>query len=112
MAKAHGAPLGANGTKLPLGLPPEIAPLLGARAAFAGTASDFKNFLRTKSARPAPPILSATWPLAILRRRNRSRRSNCLARKSFPISQVSLQAAFPALYLGRSAPSCVKRTGT
>ena len=34
-----------NGTKLPLGLPPEIGPLLAARAAFAGTASEFNNFL-------------------------------------------------------------------
>jgi alkanesulfonate monooxygenase SsuD/methylene tetrahydromethanopterin reductase-like flavin-dependent oxidoreductase (luciferase family) len=34
-----------NGTKLPLGLPQEIGPLLEARAAFAGTASDFKRFL-------------------------------------------------------------------
>ena len=34
-----------NGTKLPLGLPPEIGPVLAARAAFAGTASEFKNFL-------------------------------------------------------------------
>jgi alkanesulfonate monooxygenase SsuD/methylene tetrahydromethanopterin reductase-like flavin-dependent oxidoreductase (luciferase family) len=35
-----------NGTKLPLGLPPEIGPLLEARAAFAGTASEFRNFLQ------------------------------------------------------------------
>ena len=34
-----------NGTKLPLGLPPEIGPLLDARAAFAGTVSEFKSFL-------------------------------------------------------------------
>ena len=34
-----------NGTKLPLGLPPEIGPLLAARAAFAGTVSEFKTFL-------------------------------------------------------------------
>jgi alkanesulfonate monooxygenase SsuD/methylene tetrahydromethanopterin reductase-like flavin-dependent oxidoreductase (luciferase family) len=34
-----------NGTKLPLGLPPEIGPLLDARAAFAGTVSEFKDFL-------------------------------------------------------------------
>ena len=34
-----------NGTKLPLGLPPEIGPLLDARAAFAGTGSEFKEFL-------------------------------------------------------------------
>ena len=34
-----------NGTKLPLGLPPEIGPLLAARTAFAGTASEFKSFL-------------------------------------------------------------------
>jgi alkanesulfonate monooxygenase SsuD/methylene tetrahydromethanopterin reductase-like flavin-dependent oxidoreductase (luciferase family) len=35
-----------NGTKLPLGLPPEIGPLLAARAAFAGTARDFKGYLQ------------------------------------------------------------------
>lgn len=35
-----------NGTKLPLGLPPEIGPLLAARAAFAGTVSEFRNFLQ------------------------------------------------------------------
>jgi alkanesulfonate monooxygenase SsuD/methylene tetrahydromethanopterin reductase-like flavin-dependent oxidoreductase (luciferase family) len=35
-----------NGTKLPLGLPPEIGPLLEARAAFAGTVGEFKNFLQ------------------------------------------------------------------
>jgi hypothetical protein len=35
-----------NGTKLPLGLPPEIGPLLAAKAAFAGTVGDFKSFLR------------------------------------------------------------------
>jgi alkanesulfonate monooxygenase SsuD/methylene tetrahydromethanopterin reductase-like flavin-dependent oxidoreductase (luciferase family) len=34
-----------NGTKLPLGLPPEIGPLLEARQAFAGTISGFKSFL-------------------------------------------------------------------
>lgn len=34
-----------NGTKLPLGLPPEFGPLLAARAGFAGTVSDFKTFL-------------------------------------------------------------------
>ena len=34
-----------NGTKLPLGLPPEIGPLLAARAAFAGTVTDFKTYL-------------------------------------------------------------------
>ncbi len=34
-----------NGAKLPLGLPPEIGPMLAARAAFAGTVNDFKNFL-------------------------------------------------------------------
>jgi alkanesulfonate monooxygenase SsuD/methylene tetrahydromethanopterin reductase-like flavin-dependent oxidoreductase (luciferase family) len=34
-----------NGTKLPLGLPPEIGPLLGARTAFAGTVGEFKHFL-------------------------------------------------------------------
>jgi alkanesulfonate monooxygenase SsuD/methylene tetrahydromethanopterin reductase-like flavin-dependent oxidoreductase (luciferase family) len=34
-----------NGTKLPLGLPPEIGPLLAARTAFAGTAGEFKSFL-------------------------------------------------------------------
>jgi alkanesulfonate monooxygenase SsuD/methylene tetrahydromethanopterin reductase-like flavin-dependent oxidoreductase (luciferase family) len=36
-----------NGTQLPLGLPPEpeIGPLLKARAAFAGTVSEFKKFL-------------------------------------------------------------------
>jgi alkanesulfonate monooxygenase SsuD/methylene tetrahydromethanopterin reductase-like flavin-dependent oxidoreductase (luciferase family) len=34
-----------NGTKLPLGLPPEIGPLLSARAAFAGTVTDFKTYL-------------------------------------------------------------------
>jgi alkanesulfonate monooxygenase SsuD/methylene tetrahydromethanopterin reductase-like flavin-dependent oxidoreductase (luciferase family) len=35
-----------GGTKLPLGLPPEIGPLLEARAAFAGTVSEFRNFLQ------------------------------------------------------------------
>jgi alkanesulfonate monooxygenase SsuD/methylene tetrahydromethanopterin reductase-like flavin-dependent oxidoreductase (luciferase family) len=35
-----------NGSKLPLGLPPEIGSLFAARAAFAGTVSDFKNFLQ------------------------------------------------------------------
>jgi alkanesulfonate monooxygenase SsuD/methylene tetrahydromethanopterin reductase-like flavin-dependent oxidoreductase (luciferase family) len=35
-----------GGTKLPLGLPPEIGPLLAARAAFAGTVSEFRNFLQ------------------------------------------------------------------
>jgi alkanesulfonate monooxygenase SsuD/methylene tetrahydromethanopterin reductase-like flavin-dependent oxidoreductase (luciferase family) len=35
-----------NGTKLPLGLPPEIGPLLAAGTAFAGTVGDFKSFLR------------------------------------------------------------------
>jgi hypothetical protein len=35
-----------NGSKLPLGLPPEIGPLLAANAAFAGTAEDFETFLR------------------------------------------------------------------
>lgn len=34
-----------HGTKLPLGLPPEIGPLLQIGAAFAGTASEFKNFV-------------------------------------------------------------------
>jgi len=34
-----------NGTKLPLGLPPDIGPLLAARAAFAGTPGEFKTFL-------------------------------------------------------------------
>jgi alkanesulfonate monooxygenase SsuD/methylene tetrahydromethanopterin reductase-like flavin-dependent oxidoreductase (luciferase family) len=34
-----------NGTKLPLGLPPEIGPLLQVGTAFAGTASDFKSYL-------------------------------------------------------------------
>ena len=34
-----------NGTKLPLGLPPEIGPLLAARAAFAGTVTEFKTYL-------------------------------------------------------------------
>jgi hypothetical protein len=34
-----------NGTKLPLGLPPEIGPLLAARTAFAGTVAEFKMFL-------------------------------------------------------------------
>ena len=34
-----------NGMKLPLGLPPEIGPLLQAGAAFAGTAAGFKVFL-------------------------------------------------------------------
>jgi len=34
-----------NGTKLPLGLPPEIGLLLEARAAFAGTASGFKDYV-------------------------------------------------------------------
>jgi alkanesulfonate monooxygenase SsuD/methylene tetrahydromethanopterin reductase-like flavin-dependent oxidoreductase (luciferase family) len=35
-----------NGSKLPLGLPAEIGPLFAARAAFAGTVSDFKNFMQ------------------------------------------------------------------
>jgi hypothetical protein len=35
-----------NGTKLPLGLPPEIGPLLDVRAAFAGTVNEFKDFLQ------------------------------------------------------------------
>jgi alkanesulfonate monooxygenase SsuD/methylene tetrahydromethanopterin reductase-like flavin-dependent oxidoreductase (luciferase family) len=35
-----------HGTTLPLGLPPEIGPLLQAAAAFAGTASKFKTFVR------------------------------------------------------------------
>jgi alkanesulfonate monooxygenase SsuD/methylene tetrahydromethanopterin reductase-like flavin-dependent oxidoreductase (luciferase family) len=34
-----------NGSKLPLGLPPEIGPLLDVRAAFAGTVNDFKMYL-------------------------------------------------------------------
>jgi alkanesulfonate monooxygenase SsuD/methylene tetrahydromethanopterin reductase-like flavin-dependent oxidoreductase (luciferase family) len=34
-----------NGTKLPLGLPPEIGPLLKAGTAFAGTVTEFKSFL-------------------------------------------------------------------
>jgi alkanesulfonate monooxygenase SsuD/methylene tetrahydromethanopterin reductase-like flavin-dependent oxidoreductase (luciferase family) len=34
-----------GGTKLPLGLPPEIGPMLAARAAFAGTPGDFKAFV-------------------------------------------------------------------
>lgn len=34
-----------NGAKLPLGLPPEVGPLLATRAAFAGTVSEFKGFL-------------------------------------------------------------------
>jgi alkanesulfonate monooxygenase SsuD/methylene tetrahydromethanopterin reductase-like flavin-dependent oxidoreductase (luciferase family) len=34
-----------HGTKLPLGLPPEIGPLLKAGVAFAGTASEFRSFL-------------------------------------------------------------------
>jgi hypothetical protein len=35
-----------NGAKLPLGLPPEIGPLLAAGTAFAGTAGDFQGFVR------------------------------------------------------------------
>src|SRR5262249_34688418 len=35
-----------NGMKLPLGLPPDIGPLLQARSAFAGTVAGFRNFLR------------------------------------------------------------------
>jgi alkanesulfonate monooxygenase SsuD/methylene tetrahydromethanopterin reductase-like flavin-dependent oxidoreductase (luciferase family) len=35
-----------NGMKLPLGLPPDIAPLLQARSAFAGTVAGFENFLK------------------------------------------------------------------
>jgi alkanesulfonate monooxygenase SsuD/methylene tetrahydromethanopterin reductase-like flavin-dependent oxidoreductase (luciferase family) len=34
-----------NGTKLPLGLPPEIGPLLKVGTAFEGTAAEFKSFL-------------------------------------------------------------------
>jgi hypothetical protein len=34
-----------NGTKLPLGLPLEIGPMLAAPAAFAGTVQDFKDYL-------------------------------------------------------------------
>jgi alkanesulfonate monooxygenase SsuD/methylene tetrahydromethanopterin reductase-like flavin-dependent oxidoreductase (luciferase family) len=34
-----------NGTTLPLGLPPEIGPMLEARTAFAGTVRGFKSFL-------------------------------------------------------------------
>ena len=34
-----------NGTKLPLGLPSEIGPLLEAGAAFAGTASGLKEYV-------------------------------------------------------------------
>ena len=39
-----------NGMKLPLGLPPEIEPLLQAGAAFAGTASGFKSYLEEQIA--------------------------------------------------------------
>ena len=35
-----------NGMKLPLGLPPDIGPLLQARSAFAGTVAGFRNFLK------------------------------------------------------------------
>jgi hypothetical protein len=35
-----------NGMKLPLGLPPDIGPLLQARSAFAGTVTRFENFLK------------------------------------------------------------------
>jgi alkanesulfonate monooxygenase SsuD/methylene tetrahydromethanopterin reductase-like flavin-dependent oxidoreductase (luciferase family) len=35
-----------NGMKLPLGLPPEIGPLLKVGTAFAGTASNFKSFVQ------------------------------------------------------------------
>ena len=35
-----------NGMKLPLGLPPEIRPLLEAGSAFAGTVAGFENFLK------------------------------------------------------------------
>jgi len=35
-----------NGMKLPLGLPPDIGPLLQARSAFAGTVAGFENFLK------------------------------------------------------------------
>jgi alkanesulfonate monooxygenase SsuD/methylene tetrahydromethanopterin reductase-like flavin-dependent oxidoreductase (luciferase family) len=35
-----------NGMKLPLGLPPEIGPLLQSGAAFAGTAAAFKNIVK------------------------------------------------------------------
>ena len=35
-----------NGMKLPLGLPPDIGPLLQARSAFAGTVTGFENFLK------------------------------------------------------------------
>jgi hypothetical protein len=34
-----------HGAKLPLGLPPEIGPLLKVGTAFAGTASEFKSYL-------------------------------------------------------------------
>jgi alkanesulfonate monooxygenase SsuD/methylene tetrahydromethanopterin reductase-like flavin-dependent oxidoreductase (luciferase family) len=34
-----------NGAKLPLGLPPEIRPLLETRGAFAGTVNEFKGYL-------------------------------------------------------------------
>jgi alkanesulfonate monooxygenase SsuD/methylene tetrahydromethanopterin reductase-like flavin-dependent oxidoreductase (luciferase family) len=37
-----------NGTKLPLGLPQEIGPLLDARAAFAGTVDEFKGYLENQ----------------------------------------------------------------
>jgi len=37
-----------NGMKLPLGLPPEIGPLLKAGAAFAGTASNFRTFVKNQ----------------------------------------------------------------
>ncbi len=39
-----------NGMKLPLGLPPEIGPLLQGRAAFAGTVGGFKSFLEDQIA--------------------------------------------------------------
>ena len=35
-----------NGMKLPLGLPPDIGPLLQAGSAFAGTVVGFRNFLK------------------------------------------------------------------
>ena len=37
-----------NGMKLPLGLPPEVGPLLNAGAAFAGTADNFKTFIENQ----------------------------------------------------------------
>lgn len=38
-----------NGAKLPLGLPPEIGPLLKVGTAFAGTSAEFKSFLEEQA---------------------------------------------------------------